>query len=141
MQMVMQAKLERRRRRQSDQVDQSGHPENIPPPSEPVHNSDAKQSLDKSTANGPALTPVPNHVMYRGTPQNAAYVSEPVNGRVASPPANDDKTDAKFVPAAQKGVTTLNKLGGKIARCIIAQLFVDSLASDIIASNSATVCC
>lgn len=94
-QMVMQAKLERRRRRHSEDADKpdgqgvtgpgAGHPQNIPPPSEPVLSADAKSSVPKPSTNGPALTPVTSHAdgtVYRPNPNDAGAANGHQDARV-----------------------------------------------------------
>ena len=92
--MVMQAKLERRRRRHGDGVDRtdsatpSRDPQNIPPPSEPAPPAESK------TTNGPAMTPVANGV-------NGGQ-----DGPVQGTEVPSDKAEGKPYPATQKGDTS-----------------------------------
>jgi len=117
--MVMQAKLERRRRRHgegSDRADSStpnqnpdsqgaeaGRLQSIPPPSEPVMTNDVKPGSYKAVPNDPALTPVPSRSETAGN-RPTPYDSNPLNGhtdsRMQSPAIVEDKSN----PTAQKGV-------------------------------------
>jgi hypothetical protein len=120
-QMVMQAKLDRRRRRQGETGDraESSTPlhdrpgtdaslQSIPPPSEPVH-ADVKTTVSKGASNGPALTPVPSHAAEAAhwhTPHNGAGI-EQTDPRIQPPAVAEDKGEVKSNPAVQKGFDNL----------------------------------
>lgn len=120
-QMVMQAKLERRRRRQSEVADraESSTPnqdrvqpettdasrlQRIPPPSEPVHRADVKATAPKAAPNGPALTPVPSHADGAANWYNESGAVEQADSRIPPAAVAEDKAETKTNPAVQKGL-------------------------------------
>jgi len=113
--MVSQAKMERRQRHQAEKscrtdeeahdsmlrsVDNlsTGHPQSIPPPSEPV--LPAGKVLSPKAADGPMSTQLVHQAMYFG----GETVPEHSDIRAQSPPQfTEDKSEARHSSAIQKG--------------------------------------